>query len=521
MAEFATNPETPNTTPEVDLSGRKLGDYQLLRRLGRGGMAEVWLAEQVALKRQVAIKVLRSDLSTDDMYIKRFRIEAQAAAQLVHAHIVQIHDVGCIEGIHYIAQEYVQGQNLREYMVKHGPPELKLSVSIIRQVASALHKASEAGIVHRDIKPDNIMLTRAGEVKVADFGLARISGDGEGLNLTRVGMTMGTPLYMSPEQVEGRVLDSRSDIYSFGVTCYHMLAGSPPFRGETALSVAVQHLKSRPEPLESIRPDLPSGLCRIVHKMLSKEPGQRHAAPREILRELRNLQIEGLDDDWSESIDLIGPADERSSAAHRLGHLMKTEAMIIPPRAPWKLISALVLTAFLIGGLMAWALEDRSLLAGADPQKTAIPKQATVREQYFLAVHLNSERGWRSVLEHYPEEKEYTRLATQQLARWHLRHNEYEQALKLFGELADLHDTQEDVRAFGLAGKWIVLMFQNKNDKASEVLVELTPKLKYLTDSQMRQTLGDVLEANRDRMASEDAKDFQKMLSESLDRDEN
>src|SRR5262245_33498007 len=242
-----SQPTSVESRSEPDLSGRRIGDYQLLRRLGRGGMADVYLAEQLSLKRQVAFKVLRSNLAGDEAYVRRFHHEAQAAASLVHANIVQIHEVGCVDGIHYIAQEYVQGQNLREWMARHGPPDLRMAMTIMRQVAAALHKAAGQGIVHRDIKPENIMLARTGEVKVADFGLARLSGDGAALNLTQVGVTMGTPLYMSPEQVEGRPLDPRSDIYSFGVTCYQMLSGVTPFRGDTALSVALQHLKSQPD----------------------------------------------------------------------------------------------------------------------------------------------------------------------------------------------------------------------------------------------------------------------------------
>ncbi len=211
-----------------------MAGYRLLRRLGRGAMAEVYLAEQCSLRRHVALKILRANLAVEQSYVKRFRLEAQAAASLVHPNIVQIYEVGCEGGSHFIAQEYVPGLNLREWLSRHGTPQLPLALGVMRQVAAALAKASEHGIVHRDIKPDNIMVSSSGEVKVADFGLARLStGD---TRLTQEGFTLGTPLYMSPEQVEGRPLDTRSDIYSFGVTCYHMLAGQPPFAGDTALA---------------------------------------------------------------------------------------------------------------------------------------------------------------------------------------------------------------------------------------------------------------------------------------------
>ncbi len=143
----------------------------------------------------------------------------------MHANIVQIYEVGRIGGCYYIAQEYVQGLNLRQWIARNGPPDLRLSLLIIRQVAAALAKAAEQGVVHRDIKPENIMLMASGEVKVADFGLARLTGTSDGVDLTQTGITLGTPLYMSPEQVEGRPLDPRSDLYSLGVTCYQMLAG--------------------------------------------------------------------------------------------------------------------------------------------------------------------------------------------------------------------------------------------------------------------------------------------------------
>src|SRR5262249_42490294 len=153
-------------------------------------------------------------------------------------------------GITYIALEYVEGRNLKEFLVKKGPPDLLLALSFMRQVASALQRASELGIIHRDIKPENILLTRKGEVKVADFGLSRVlAGEQRPVNLTQSGVTMGTPLYMAPEQVEGKPVDPRTDIYSLGVTFYHLLAGEPPFNGSHAFEVALAHVRTEPEPL--------------------------------------------------------------------------------------------------------------------------------------------------------------------------------------------------------------------------------------------------------------------------------
>ncbi|MCG8585053.1 MAG: serine/threonine protein kinase, partial [Pirellulales bacterium] len=304
-------PEYPdvevNSSADINLTERELGDYRLLRRLGRGAMAIVYLAEQRSLHRQVALKLLRSDLAADETYVQRFHNEARAAAALVHANIVQTHEVGCIDGVHFIAQEYVAGQDLAQLLARKGPLDQATAVRIMSQVASALAKASDQNIVHRDIKPENIMLAKSGELKVADFGLARIS-EGEGpvadgatgrssqVHLTQVGMTMGTPLYMSPEQVQGKKLDPRSDLYSFGVTCYHMLTGKPPFQGDTALNVAVQHVNDEPKPLEEVRPDLDPALCRIVHRMMAKNPADRYASARELWKDLRPLRS-NLDDE--------------------------------------------------------------------------------------------------------------------------------------------------------------------------------------------------------------------------------
>src|SRR5262249_8945554 len=210
-----------------------------------------------------------------------------------HANIVQVYAIHDADGQHYMALEYVEGRNLKDYLAKKGPPDVLLALSIMRQAASALQRASELGIIHRDIKPDNILLTRKGEVKGADLGLPRCLAGDQPLNLTASGVTMGTPLYMSPEQVEGKPLDARTDIYSLGVTCYHMLSGEPPFRGSNAFEVALHHVRTEPPPLASVRPDLPPDLCAIVHKMMAKEPENRYQSCRELLKELVRVR-EGL-----------------------------------------------------------------------------------------------------------------------------------------------------------------------------------------------------------------------------------
>ena len=304
---MTSQPEPYNLNSE-DLTGRRLGEYQLLRRLGQGGMSNVYLARQKSLQRKVAIKILKSDLAKDETYVRRFAREAQAAAKLVQANIVQIFEVGHIDGFHFIAQEYVAGRNLGQYIGRHGAVEPVMAVNVLRQCSKALQTANESGVVHRDIKPENIMLSTKGEVKITDFGLARILDRRSDQELTQVGITMGTPLYMSPEQVGGQKLDHRSDIYSLGITAYHMLAGAPPFDGENALTVAVQHINDNAKALKSIRPDVPPELIDIIESMIRKKPEDRPQDAKQLLKLLRKIKIDDVDD-WEMIVERLSTTD--------------------------------------------------------------------------------------------------------------------------------------------------------------------------------------------------------------------
>jgi serine/threonine protein kinase len=280
--------ESDATHPD-DLSGRSLGGYRLLRRLGRGAMGDVYLAEQQSLERQVAVKVLRSDAARHPGAVERFSQEARAAAALVHGNIVQIHEVACFGGIHFLAEEYVAGPSLKAWLLARGPLEPLQALSVLSQVGSALVKSAQVGIVHRDIKPENLLVTPAGEVKVADFGLARVLEDD--LELTQQGMTLGTPLYMSPEQAAGRPVDVRSDLYSLGASVYHLLAGQPPFTGATSLAVALAHQREQVMPLAAYRPELPAGLGRIVEQLLAKRPEERCDSPTDLLQAVEVVEM--------------------------------------------------------------------------------------------------------------------------------------------------------------------------------------------------------------------------------------
>ncbi len=345
-----------STAPATDLEGYQLGDYRVLRRLGYGGMAEVYLCEQQSLCRGVAIKVLKPVLAQDENYVRRFHREAQAAASLVHANIVHIHEVSCIDGYHFIVQEYVPGKNLKQILESTEALAPEVALWVARQVALALAKAHAQGIVHRDIKPENILISNEGTVKVADFGLARVIDDRRQIELTDVGVTMGTPLYMSPEQVEGRTVDKRSDIYSLGVTLYHMLAGHPPFDGDTPLNVAVQHLHKEPPQLAEKRSELPDALCQAVHRMLAKDPADRFATAADLLDELRAVPLERPRPSWPED---IGLADSDSGLSVTTARFAETQQLATvmrqsgsqPRRAhswPWWL------AACVLGGCLAW-----------------------------------------------------------------------------------------------------------------------------------------------------------------------
>ena len=487
-------------TPSPDLSGRQIGDYRVLRRIGRGAMAEVYLAEQTSLSRQVALKVLNDALATDESYVKRFQNEARAAAALVHANIVQIYEVGKLDGVHYIAQEYISGQNLRQLLNRHGPFDPALAVTVMRQVAAALHKAAKKGIVHRDIKPENIMISSAGEVKVADFGLSRIAGEGN-VDLTHVGITMGTPLYMSPEQAEGRPLDSRSDLYSFGVSTYHVLAGRPPFEGDTPLAVAVQHVRAQPERLENLRPDLPTGLCRIVHKLLAKEPDERFQDASSLLQELRGLGVDGDDTDWGEAVEdwstseLIALADARVEATQQLDALMKTSALKQQQRgAPWLLSIILAVgIAFTVGAVAAWTTREPQLLQGTTGEtELTVERMSDGQTQYWHAMGLANDQqrtaGFQSVIKYFPEDEYHANLARQQLARIYFQNGDHRRAIEFFEELASAGELDQRLRAIGLAGQIICYEQMGQPQKAAPFVAESLQNKDQL-DPQARQAL--------------------------------
>lgn len=265
--------------------GKTISHYKILEKLGEGGMGVVYKAEDTRLKRTVALKFLPGDLTRDAEAKERFVQEAQAAAALSHQNICTIHEVDEADGRSFIAMEYIDGQSLRE-KIKSGPPKVDEAVDIAIQVAEGLREAHERGIVHRDIKSANIMVTSGGHVKIMDFGLAKLVGQSIPAEF---GMTLGTLSYMSPEQVGGGEVDHRTDIWSLGVVLYEMATGQVPFKGDYEQAIVYSILNEEPEPVSGLRTSVPAGIDRIVTKALAKSPGERYQRVDEVLVDLKKL----------------------------------------------------------------------------------------------------------------------------------------------------------------------------------------------------------------------------------------
>jgi serine/threonine-protein kinase len=265
------------------------GRYRIVRKLGAGGMADVYLAEDQELGRQVAIKILNDRHAADDSFIERFRREAKNAAGLSHPNIVSIYDRGEAEGTYYIAMEFLDGRSLKELIVGRGPAPIKVAIEYARNILAALAAAHRQGIVHRDIKPHNVLIGAEGRVKVTDFGIAR-SGASQ---MTEVGSIIGTAQYLSPEQARGAPVDQTSDLYSAGVVLYEMLTGQVPFTGDTPLEIAMKHLSEVPRPPSEHRPEIPHDLDSIVLRALAKDPSERYQSAEEMDADLARV-AEGL-----------------------------------------------------------------------------------------------------------------------------------------------------------------------------------------------------------------------------------
>jgi serine/threonine-protein kinase len=261
------------------------GRYKIVRKLGAGGMANVYLAEDQELGRHVAIKILNDRHANDDSFVERFRREAKNAAGLSHPSIVSIYDRGEAEGTYYIAMEFLDGRTLKELIVSRGPTPIRIAIDYTQQILAAIGFAHRNGIVHRDIKPHNVVVDGEGRLKVTDFGIAR-SGASQ---MTEVGSIIGTAQYLSPEQARGAPVDQRSDLYSVGIVLYEMLTGRVPFVGDTPLEIAMKHLSAIPVAPSELRPDVPHDLDLVVLRALAKDPEDRYRSAEEMAADLARV----------------------------------------------------------------------------------------------------------------------------------------------------------------------------------------------------------------------------------------
>ena len=261
------------------------GRYHVVRKLGAGGMANVYLAEDQELGRRVAIKILNDRHANDEQFVERFRREAKNAAALSHPNIVSIYDRGEAEGTYYIAMEFLDGRTLKELVISRGPAPVTVSVEYARQILQALRFAHRHGIVHRDIKPHNVLVDAEGRVKVTDFGIARAGAS----QMTEAGSIIGTAQYLSPEQARGSAVDQRSDVYSLGIVLYELLTGTVPFNGDTPVEIAMKHLSAVPEPPSTKRPEIPRDLDLIVMRALAKDPDDRYQSAEEMDADLERF----------------------------------------------------------------------------------------------------------------------------------------------------------------------------------------------------------------------------------------
>lgn len=491
----------------ANLTGCLKGDYQILRRIGRGGMADVYVAHQKSLDRQVAIKVLRSDLARDANYVERFRREAKSVAKISHPCIVQVFEVGQWGDQHYIVQEFVDGRNLRQQLDFAGPLSVEMAVAVLAGVTDALQAAHNAGITHRDIKPENIMLSSAtgkrddgspGDaaasdsssarlvselvnapesyvIKVADFGLARLAQQDGASDLTQIGLTMGTPRYMSPEQLQGKPVRIQSDLYSLGVTMFHLLTGRPPFEADEPLAMAVKHLHEAPPSLVEARGqnDLPTWLVKMIERMMEKSPENRFQSPRELSEALRR----GI---TNESPGLAtSTTGNRLSAELALQRAMNRQSRRHGRRSFGNLAIWLVPVVALVAGGALMARQERvSVTNLLESDQTSVERQPTVAAQYLEAARRDQPHAWKAVWQHYPPEEnnvnaEYAAKARLQLARYYAGNRQPSASRRVLEELLGNGELDKLYRALALVQLVEVLEQEQYKQEAAERRNEL------------------------------------------------
>lgn len=348
-------PSTPAATEVIAPGAMIAARYRLVSRVAQGGMAEVWEAVDEVLTRPVAVKILLPHLAADKAFVTRFRREAIAAARLSDPHIVSIYDT-CSEGeVEAIVMELVQGTTLRRFIDEHGPVHPRRAIDIAVQIAGALDHAHSNGLIHRDVKPGNILLSEDGRVLVTDFGIVKAAEATS--DLTDTGQVIGTAKYLSPEQVQGLPLDARSDVYALGIVLYEMLCGRPPFAGDNATSTAVARLTSEPLRPRQVRAGLPRGLEDIVLRAMARHPDDRYASAADLRAVLANVDLSRVDPDDDDT----RLPDATAAAAHQQPGQWRPPAPPAPPRfaqterawlVPAALIVVVAITLAVVGALL-------------------------------------------------------------------------------------------------------------------------------------------------------------------------
>ena len=367
------------------------GRYKIIRKLGSGGMANVYLAEDQELGRRVAIKILNERHANDEQFVDRFRREAKHAAGLSHPNIVAIYDRGEAEGTYYIAMEYLDGRSLKELIVARGPAPVHVAIDYARKILDALRFSHRNGIVHRDIKPHNVIVDAEGRVKVTDFGIARAGTS----QMTEVGSIIGTAQYLSPEQAKGAPVDQTSDLYSVGIVLYELLTGKVPFTGDSPVEIAMKHISAIPEPPSSLRPDIPEDLDLIVLRALGKTPEERYPSAEEMDKDLaRVAQGLGVSRETEEAATMI-LARSQVTPATMVAAPPRPPAEVLyeyeqprrgRPGWPWLLVLLLVLAAALTGWFVFQQVRDQLAESGT----VAVPFLVDLRETQAVALVLHA-----------------------------------------------------------------------------------------------------------------------------------
>lgn len=330
------------------LVGCRLGNYQIEERLGQGGMGAVYRAKQVTMDRDVALKVMRPKYAEDDNFVEDFMREAHIAGRLHHPNIIAIHDFGQEEGHYFFSMEFVRGETLFDYIKREGRQDPDRVIELLTQIATALAHAHDKDVIHQDVKPENIMITDGGQVKVADLGLAKMMSYGSGTSMVDQKPVMGTPQYVAPEVVRRSPPDPRSDIYSLAATAYYVATGRPPYEGDSSTEIIRQHLAADvPDPRHK-RPDLPPPLASFIMRGLAKDPRKRPASCQEILAELGRIR--------EEIRRKRSPSPPRPPQTQGECRRSKTEPL--GPVNPWKPVAVVIMYALslLVAGTVSWII---------------------------------------------------------------------------------------------------------------------------------------------------------------------